>query len=124
MTKRIPTLAFLAATVLSTAALAADGTATVTLGSETYTLKVIACSGGPGAFSLQAKADSDTTVIQLGAFDGEVKSVGFRVGDTMAQVSDQTGTFDGTTFEFEGEAQVFKANSINRQILRVTASCN
>lgn len=102
----------------------AAASATVTLGGERYTIDSVTCNGGPGAFSVQAQATTGQQLLQLGAFDGEVKSVGFRVGDTMAQVSDKTGTFDGTTFRFEGEAQVYTANSFNRKKMTVTATCN
>jgi len=101
----------------------AAATATVTLGGERYTIDSVTCSGGPGSFAVQAQATTGQQLLQLGAFNGEVKSVGFRVGDTMAQVADQTGTFDGKTFRFEGEAQVYTANSLNRKTLSVVASC-
>lgn len=101
----------------------AAGTATVRFEGREYTLQVISCEGGPDSFGIQARADSDTTVIQLGAFKGSVDSVGFRVGDTMAQVADQTGSFDGTTFRFDGEAQVYSTDAINRKKLSVTATC-
>lgn len=101
----------------------AAGSATVTLGSEKFELNSVVCSGGPGAFSVQGKLTSGAQLMQLGAFKGEVSTVGFRVGDTMAQVADQTGTFDGKTFRFEGEAQVFTTNAINRQRLSILANC-
>lgn len=102
----------------------AAATATVTLGGENYTMDTVTCSGGPGSFSVQAQATTGAQLLQLGAFDGDVKSVGFRVGDTMAQVADETGTFDGKTFTFVGEAQVYTANSFNRKTLKVSATCN
>lgn len=101
----------------------ASATATVTLGDETYKMDSVTCSGGPGSFSVQAQASGGTRLLQLGAFDGDVKSVGFRVDDTLAQVADQTGTFDGKTFKFTGEAQVFTENSLNRRTLSVSATC-
>ena len=118
-------------TILSHAVLAtvafgtthAFASATVTLGSDRYTIDSVVCSGGPGAFSVQAQATTGQQLLQMGAFDGDVKSVGFRVGDTMAQVVDQTGTFDGKTFRFDGEAQVYTANSFNRKKLSIVASC-
>ena len=116
-------LAILSITAMLAGASHAAASATVKLGSETYKIDSVTCSGGPSGFSVQAKATTGTQLLQLGAFNGEVKSVGFRVGDTMAQVADQTGTFDGKTFRFEGEAQVYTTNSFNRKILSVTANC-
>jgi len=116
-------LGILSITVFLAGASHAAASATVTLGSESYTLDEVTCSGGPGSFSVQAKATTGGSLLQLGAFDGEVKSVGFRVNDTLAQVADQTGTFDGKTFKFNGEAQVFTTNSLNRRKLSVTATC-
>ena len=123
MTHRTLLLSIAAASVLF-GATQASATATVTLGSESYTIDTVTCSGGPGSFSVQAQATTGAQLLQLGAFSGEVKSVGFRVGDTMAQVADETGTFDGKTFTFTGEAQVYTTNSLNRKTLKVTATCN
>ena len=100
------------------------GSATVTLGSEKFSLNQVECEGGPDSFSVQASVNQGAELLQLGAFKGEVQSVGFRAGDTMAQVADNTGTFDGSTFKFEGEAQVYTLDSINRRTLSVTVTCN
>ncbi len=116
-------LALLSLTAMLAGAAHANASATVKLGSDTFEIDSVTCSGGPGAFSIQAQATTGAQLLQLGAFDGEVKSVGFRVGDTMAQVSEQTGTFDGKTFRFEGEAAVYTANSFNRKIMSVTVNC-
>lgn len=105
-----------------TAALA--GTAKVTLGSESYSLNDVQCEGGPESFRVQASVDHGSELLQLGAFKGEAETVGFRVGDTMAQVVDKTGTFDGSTFKFQGEAQVYTLDSINRRILDITVTCD
>ncbi len=106
---------------LSGAAIA--GSAKVTLGSESYSLNEVTCEGGPDSFSVQASVNQGAELLQLGAFKGEVQTVGFRVGDTLAQVADRTGSFDGSTFKFEGEAQVYTLNSINRRILNITVTC-
>jgi len=116
-------LAILSTLAVLAGASHASASATVTLGGETFTIDTVTCSGGPGSFSVQAQATTGAQLLQLGAFDGDVKSVGFRVDDTMAQVADQTGTFDGKTFRFNGEAQVYTANSFNRKKLSVTANC-
>jgi len=116
-------LGILSSVMLLAGVLPAFASATVTLGSETYTLDKVTCSGGPGSFSVQAQVTTGGRLLQLGAFDGAVKSIGFRVNDTLAQVSDQTGTFDGKTFEFNGEAQVFTTNSLNRRKLSISVTC-
>ena len=115
------TLAAMSAATLSGAAWA--GTATITLGSERYSLNEVKCEGGPDSFSVQASVSQGAELLQLGAYKGEVQTVGFRVGDTMAQVADRTGTFDGATFKFEGEAQVYTLDSINRRILNIDVTC-
>jgi hypothetical protein len=116
-------LALISLTTLLASVSHASASATVTLGNETFEIDTVTCSGGPGAFSVQAQATTGAQLLQLGAFDGDVKTIGFRVGDTMAQVADQTGTFDGKTFVFDGEAQVYTANSFNRKALKIRASC-
>ncbi len=116
-------LALLSAIMVFATPFHAYAAATVTLGGESYTLDTVTCSGSSGSFSIQARSTSATRLLQLGAFNGEVKSVGFRVDDTLAQVADRTGSYDGKTFTFKGEAQVYTANSFNRQILTVSASC-
>lgn len=115
--------ALLSLTALLASASFANASATVTLGSETFKIDTVTCSGGPGSFSVQAQATTGAQLLQLGAFDGDVKTIGFRVGDMMAQVADQTGTFDGQTFVFDGEAQVYTANSFNRKSLKIRAVC-
>jgi len=72
---------------------------------------------------VQASVDHGSELLQLAAFKGEVQTVGFRAGDMMAQVVDQTGTFDGNRFKFQGEAQVYTLDSINRSQLNVTVDC-
>jgi len=111
----------LTAIAISSAALA--GTATVKLGSESFSLNEVSCEGGPESFSVQASVNQGAELLQLAAFKGEVETVGFRVGDKLAQVADQTGTYDGSTFRFQGEAQVYTLDSINRSILNVTVTC-
>ena len=101
----------------------AAGSATVTLGGQQYSISDVTCASGAGWFKLQGKGSSGAGLMELAAVSGEVNSVGFRVGDTMAQVADQTGTLSNGTFNFEGDAQVFTLNSINRQVLRVTINC-
>lgn len=114
----------LACLTVLVATTAQAGSAKVTLGSQQYALNDVTCEGGPESFSVKASVNAGAELLQLGAFKGEVNSVGFRAGDTMAQVSDQTGTFDGSTFRFQGEAQVYTMNSINRQTLDVSVTCN
>jgi len=99
------------------------GSAKVTLGSESYSLNEVKCEGGPASFGVQASVTQGGELLQLAAFKGEVETVGFRVGDKLAQVADRTGTFDGSTFRFEGEAQVYTLDSINRSTLNVTVTC-
>lgn len=117
-----PTL--FAAAAASIASSATAGSATVSLGSEEFTLNEVTCEGGPESFRVQASVNSGPKLLQLGAFKGEVQSVGFRAGDMMAQVADQTGAFDGSTFRFEGEAQVYTLNAINRKKLSIVATCD
>lgn len=120
----LATAAAFAGAVMMIASTAQAGTATVTLGSQSYSLNDVTCEGGPDSFRVQASVNKGAELLQLGAFKGEVSSVGFRVGDTMAQVADQTGTYDGSTFRFQGEAQVYTLNSINRQKLNISVTCN
>ncbi len=111
------------ATVLLTASAAHAGSATVTLGGQQYGFSDVTCDSGEGWFKLQGKGSGGAGPMELAAVGGEVNSVGFRAGDTLAQVVDQTGSFNGSAFSFEGEAQVYTLNSINRQTMRVTISC-
>ena len=109
------------AAILGTGAAHAAGTAKVTLGPDAWTLPVIACAGGPDGFSLKAKAPEG--LVELAASGGTVGTVGFRAGDMLAQVADAGGAFDGRTYRFDGEAQVFTTNAIQRRKMTVTATC-
>lgn len=121
--KIIPVLTLAAAFLAGPTGVAWAGTATITLGSEKYSLNDVKCEGGPDSFSVKASVNQGAELLQLGAYKGEVQTVGFRAGDTMAQVADRTGTFDGATFKFEGEAQVYTLDSINRRILNINVTC-
>jgi len=106
-----------------TSGAALAGSAQVKLGSETFSLNEVTCEGSPESFSVQASVNQGAQLLQLGAFKGEVQTVGFRAGDMLAQVADSTGTYDGSTFKFQGEAQVYTLDSINRRFLDITVSC-
>jgi len=121
--KMISALAVFGLTGVAALSTAYAGTAKVTLGSESFSLNDVKCEGGPESFSVQASVDHGSELLQLAAFKGEVQTVGFRAGDMMAQVVDQTGTFDGNRFKFQGEAQVYTLDSINRSQLNVTVDC-
>jgi len=121
--KFISAMAVVGLTAIAVSSAALAGTATVKLGSESFSLNEVKCEGGPESFSVQASVNQGAELLQLAAFKGEVETVGFRVGDKLAQVADQTGTYDGSTFRFEGEAQVYTLDSINRSILNVTVTC-
>lgn len=108
---------------LASYAQAAGGTATVTLDGEDYALEILECTGNAKNFTLKAKAPDGGGPITLAAAKGEVQTLVFRHFDTLAQVADKTGTFDGETFEFEGDVQVFTTDKIDGKPLRVTATC-
>ena len=124
MKRPLSPLAMIGILSMATSNVAFAGTAQVTLGSESFSMNEVKCEGSPESFSVQASVNHGSELLQLGAFKGEAQTVGFRAGDMMAQVVDQTGTYDGSTFKFEGEAQVYTLNSINRRVLSITVNCN